>query len=1380
MRIVIDMQGAQTASRFRGIGRYTVSLVKAMVQLRKDHEIIIVLNGLYADTIEPIRAEFSELLPINNIRVWAAIEPIDGKDFANDKRRKMAELVRESFLASLKPDVVLISSLFEGFDENAVTSIGELGQFVPTAIVLYDLIPLIYREAYLQDTSFERWYENKLDHFRRADLLLAISLSSGREAVKYLNFSDQAVVNISTACDAIFHPMIIEKSQRERLNYSYGIKKPFVLYTGGIDQRKNISGLFHAFSQLPSTLRQKHQLVLVGRELLVLREHFINLALECGLTADELVLTGYVEDEELALLYNACTLFVFPSWHEGFGLPVLEAMNCGRAVIAANSSSLPEVVGRADALFRPHDISDMSKKMAEVIGNENFRIELEYHSLEQAKQFSWDATAVRAFDALHALHIKHQNKECVSSVSHYLPRPRLAYISPLQPVRSGIADYSAELLPELSRHYEIDVIVAQTTVTDPWVIANSTIRDVDWFLKNSYLYDRVLYHFGNSQYHQHMFDLLEKIPGVVVLHDFFLSGVTAWILEGIQPNKFVRELYHGYGYKAVHEYFNAKDISDVVWKYPCNKTVLENTQGVIVHSENSQRLAEQWLGKAFAKDWFVIPHLRNPIKMSDWTSARLALGLDNNAFIISSFGLLNSSKQNHRLLEAWLASPLSKDKNCLLVFVGENQLDNYGMELETSIRKSGLSNQVRITGWTDTLQFRQYLAATDVGVQLRTLSRGETSGTVLDCMNYGLPTIVNANGSMADLPSDAVWMLPDEFKNIELIQALTTLWKDKLQRDVLGKRAREVILTQHSPRICGEKYVQAIERYYAQAQSGQEGLIKAISKIEGVSTSEQDFLLLAQSIAQNQPPLQTKQLLIDISALVNHDLKTGIQRVVRSILVELLKNQPKGYRVEPIYATAHQMGYRYARQFTLKFLDCPDHVLIDGPVEIFNGDIFLGLDLQPDIIPQQTEFYAYLMRIGVKVYFMIYDLLPVLQPQVFPEGTFTGFSLWLNTIVKADGAVCISHAVADEMIEWLSAYNSKRYLPFKLGWFHLGADITSSLPTTGFPGDYGKVLVSISSRITFLMVGTIEPRKGYLQTILAFEQLWAYGVDVNLVIVGNEGWKPLPDNERRTIPEIVTKIQNSNELNHRLFWLEGISDEYLEKIYTASACLIAASEGEGFGLPLIEAAQHKLPIIARDIPVFREVSGNNAYYFSGLEAADLVYTVNTWLMLDKENKVPQSYDMPWLTWQQSVQNLLNVVLENNWYTQWMPSSNFYFWGSDSHVFTQVGKRTGLDMTSMGQEGYLIYGHYIPIVANMYRVNIYGTLDKFGLNGAYMDMSVAKGNFIVDKFIFGKTDENGCMLSVLVTLDVAYDDFEIRIWVSEGCILSVHKVEIKNV
>ena len=177
-----------------------------------------------------------------------------------------------------------------------------------------------------------------------------------------------------------------------------------------------------------------------------------------------------------------------------------------------------------------------------------------------------------------------------------------------------------------------------------------------------------------------------------------------------------------------------------------------------------------------------------------------------------------------------------------------------------------------------------------------------------------------------------------------------------------------------------------------------------------------------------------------------------------------------------------------------------------------------------------------------------------------------------------------------------------------------------------------------------LMVGTIEPRKGSLETLNAFDVLWKEGVEANLVIVGREGWTSLPDEMRRNIPETIKRLRTHPERQNYLFWLEGISDEYLEQVYAASTGLIAASHGEGFGLPLIEAAQYRLPIIARDIPVFREVAGEHAYYFEATSPDELGRSVKSWLDLYRRGAHPKSGAIPWLTWSQSARKLTEIVI----------------------------------------------------------------------------------------------------------------------------------------
>jgi len=1230
MRIVIDMQGAQGANRLRGIGRYTLALAQALVRQRGEHEILLVLNGLFEETIEPIRCAFEGLLPASNIRVWQPAPT----DVRVDRawQRRVRELMREAFLATLRPDMVLVTSLFEGL-EDSITSVASLAWNAPTAVVLYDLIPLIFRHPYLDDPVAEASYENKLGHLRRADLLLAISKSSRQEGTRYLEFAPEACINISTAAGPEFKPLLIDAAREQQVRDQYGIERPFLMYTGGIDYRKNIEGLIRAYAQLPEPLRSRHQLAIVCSVQPDARAALDALAEQVGLKLGELVLTGFVPEEDLLALYNLCKAFVFPSSHEGFGLPALEAMACGRAVIASNTSSLPEVIGRDDAQFDPFSTSSIVQMIERVLSDEDFRESLERHGLEQAQHFSWDITGRRALEAMDKWHAEHA---LPSNLYNELPtrRKKLAYVSPLPPERSGISDYSAELLPRLAQYYDIDVIVLQHSVSDPWIKANCTVRDAAWFRDNAAGYERVIYHFGNSHFHRHMFELLDEIPGVVVLHDFFLSGLISHMDgTGYTREFWTESLYQSHGYTPLLERKRAESDEDIIWAYPSNHHVLEAAVGVIAHSATSCRLAQQWYGTDSANNWHVIPLLRVAAREIDRDRARAALEIGKDKFVVCSFGVLGPMKLNHRLVDAWLASSLSDDPRCILVFVGENPEDDYGNQLLEKISQAGEHAQIYITGWADVSTFRHYLAAADVGVQLRALSRGETSATVLDCMNYGLATIVNANGSMADIDEQGVVKLPDAFTDEQLAYALENL-RDPVVRQQLGHNARNIILTEHAPQICAAKYVTAIERAYRDAESGVQGLIKALAAVEPSPADAESWLPIASSIAQTvYRRTGSHQLFVDVSELVQRDARSGIQRVVRSLLQALIADPPAGYRVEPVYATLDN-SYRYARSFTLGFLGCAPGVLQDDPVEFRAGDTFLGLDFQPHVAIANREFYRMLRKQGIPVKFVVYDLLPIDVPHAFFEGAAAGHHAWLEVVAENDGAICISEAVANSLSTWFEGYAVARTRPFDVDWFHLGADIEATVPTRGLPDDAAAILDCLRLRTSILMVGTLEPRKRQTQALDAFEKLWSDGVDVNLVIVGNEGWM---------VEALTSRLRSHPESKKRLFWLTSISDEFLEKIYDECAALLCASEGEGFGLPLIEAAQHKMPIIARDIDVFREVAGECAYYFKGMQPEELASAIEHWLSLRSEGKIPSSEGVRWRTWHESAVELKALI-----------------------------------------------------------------------------------------------------------------------------------------
>ena len=374
-----------------------------------------------------------------------------------------------------------------------------------------------------------------------------------------------------------------------------------------------------------------------------------------------------------------------------------------------------------------------------------------------------------------------------------------------------------------------------------------------------------------------------------------------------------------------------------------------------------------------------------------------------------------------------------------------------------------------------------------------------------------------------------------------------------------------------------------------------------------------------------------KKLLFDVSQMYHHDDGTGIQRVVRNILTELQRATPAGYDICPVYGTKGE-NFRFTDKFHPAGSTCANdgQTVIAGP-----GDIFLAVDLTAHLFPEAEQHLQALRQAGARVLYVVHDIIPLRHAQYTVPGIKDAFDVWLRGLGRcADGLVCVSNAVARDVAAWLQEHQPAPRLPH-ITHFHLGADMERTPQAHSLPPESAAVLQHIRARTSFLMVGTIEPRKGHAQTLAAFELLWAQGVQANLVIVGKSGWNT---------EALIRQLRRHPENGQRLFWLEGINDAYLEAIYAASTCLIAASYCEGFGLPLIEAARYRRPILARDIAVFREVAGEHAAYFDGTAPQDLAHAIEHWLALHASGQHPRSDAMPWLTWAQSTQQLLQHVL----------------------------------------------------------------------------------------------------------------------------------------
>ncbi len=339
------------------------------------------------------------------------------------------------------------------------------------------------------------------------------------------------------------------------------------------------------------------------------------------------------------------------------------------------------------------------------------------------------------------------------------------------------------------------------------------------------------------------------------------------------------------------------------------------------------------------------------------------------------------------------------------------------------------------------------------------------------------------------------------------------------------------------------------------------------------------------------------RLLVDVTELALQDHGAGIQRVVRRLLVELLLAPAPGLRTEPVRLAATG-GYVHARAFLARMLgmDAAD-AGEDTPVLAGPGDRLLALDLLRDRVEQLRPAWRELRSRGVRLSVVVYDLLPLSNPSWFPPGVPARFADWLDLVLdQADQALCISRTVADALRDANQARGGVR-APAICN-FRLGADLEGwLLPVRRLPG-------LAPGQPRFIVVGTIEPRKGHAQALAAFEALWAGGSQAQLLIAGRYGW-----GEHR----LANRLRNHPEAGKRLLWIDAADDADLTAAYRESTALLAPSRGEGFGLPLVEAAAHGLPVLARDLPVFREVGGAGIDYFSGESPAQLQAAIEDWL-----------------------------------------------------------------------------------------------------------------------------------------------------------------------
>ena len=357
-----------------GIGIYTAQLIRSLARIDKKNEYVLFLSDKDESALS--------FLPANMLTSHGSVFPLPNE--------LLKEIFREQRLPlrlkKHKIDVCHIPYYASGFSPRT-----------KNIVTIHDMAP--YQLPVYKGSFFRRMYHAYTAHtVKKADFFITGSQNSQDEIVKFADIPREKIGVIPLAVDKSFQP-IENNDQLESCRRKYNLPRRFILYIGGFDIRKNVENLLRAFTSLKEEDKIQNKLVLGGNipvnRKLIKRgavTDVLRLIRELEISEDVLM-PGFIDENDLPAVYSLAGLFVFPSLYEGFGLPVLEALSCGTPVVASGSSSIPEIINREELLFDPKNIGDMREKMRWMLEDRSSRKVFSLWGIERAKVFSWEKTA---------------------------------------------------------------------------------------------------------------------------------------------------------------------------------------------------------------------------------------------------------------------------------------------------------------------------------------------------------------------------------------------------------------------------------------------------------------------------------------------------------------------------------------------------------------------------------------------------------------------------------------------------------------------------------------------------------------------------------------------------------------------------------------------------------------------------------------------------------------------------------------------------------------------------------------------------------------------------------------------------------------------------
>ena len=384
-------------------------------------------------------------------------------------------------------------------------------------VVVYDLIPLLFSKEYLTGKGGKQHFEQTIEFWRNADKLLAISQSVKDDFIKYLDFDPEKIEVIYSGVNERFAVRDESEKAQNDLKKKFGISKEYLLFPAAPDYRKNLMPTIDAYADLQEELRDQYQLVITGSMYAQFLREIRDLITAQNL-ADSVIITDYVSNEELIMLYHGAKILVFPSLYEGFGLPVVEAFISGLPVVTSNNSSLKEVAQDAAVLVDPFDKSDITAGIEKALCSTDFSA-FETNIKKRVGQYTWKQTANRTLNSIKAV-------GCLDSETKEKERKKkkVAYFAPIDTENEMLRVCYRNVLKELCENYSVDLFVEdaeKVTNLDFYGVTAISVVEYPAYL-NKYSYH--VYQMANRPENMYMHEVIRQDGGVVYLHDYNLHA----------------------------------------------------------------------------------------------------------------------------------------------------------------------------------------------------------------------------------------------------------------------------------------------------------------------------------------------------------------------------------------------------------------------------------------------------------------------------------------------------------------------------------------------------------------------------------------------------------------------------------------------------------------------------------------------------------------------------------------------------------------------------------------------------------------------------------------------------------------------------------------